>query len=61
MNALVDDSWSQLLSRTPDEWQALPGIGNGLAKKIIHFLQNQEVRQLINLLDESAALTASSD
>lgn len=61
MNSLADDSWPKLLSRTPDEWQALPGIGNGLAKKIIHFLNNQEVRQLIHWLEDPAALAASSD
>lgn len=61
MNALADDSWSQLLSRTVEEWQALPGIGGGLAQKIINFLQNQEVRQLIQWLEEPAAQAASSD
>ncbi|WP_456310773.1 NAD-dependent DNA ligase LigB [Serratia proteamaculans] len=61
MNALVDDSWSQLLSRTVEEWQTLPGIGGGLAQKIINFLQHQEVRQLIHWLEEPAALAVSSD
>lgn len=61
MNAVMDDSWSQLLSRTAEEWQALPGIGGGLAQKIINFLQHHEVRQLIHWLEESATLDASSD
>lgn len=59
MNALIDDSWSPLLSRSMAEWQTLPGIGAGLARRIADFLQNHDVRQLIHWLDKTAAHSAA--
>ncbi|MTD28840.1 NAD-dependent DNA ligase LigB [Erwinia sorbitola] len=60
MNALADDSWLQLLSRSVEEWQKLPGIGSGLAHRISEFLQDREVRQLIQWLEEPAIRSEAS-
>ena len=48
LRTLSDDSWPQLLSHSEQEWQQLPGVGARLAHAIHVFLQQREVRQLID-------------
>ncbi|CCP01164.1 Putative NAD-dependent DNA ligase [Erwinia amylovora Ea644] len=57
MNTLTDDNWQQLLSHSLQDWQQLPGVGQTLARKIFSYLQQQEVRQLIDVLEAPVALT----
>lgn len=60
MQALEDDSWQQLLSHGKAEWQQLPGIGPVLAQKIVCFLKNHEIQQLIRGLEALAILPEPS-
>lgn len=56
LQTLTDDNWQQLLSHNIQEWQQLPGIGHKLARNIVSFLQQNEVRQLIKGLEPSSIL-----
>lgn len=52
LQALPDVQWSQLLTRTADSWQQLPGIGNVLAQRIVMMLQDAHLQQLIHFLQQ---------
>lgn len=52
LQALPDAQWSQLLARTPESWQQLPGIGSVLAQRIVMMLQDAHLQQLIHFLQQ---------
>ena len=49
---LTDSGWQQLLARSEQEWQQLPGTGAVNARRIVQFLQHQTVQQLISKLQQ---------
>lgn len=51
--AITDSGWDELVSRTEEQWQQLPGIGPTLARQISIFLHHDDVRQIIAVLDQS--------
>lgn len=59
LNALSDNSWSQLLARSAQEWQQLPGVGVILAQRIERWLQDKQVRALIDFIRQRQALNDS--
>lgn len=52
LNALADNQWKALLARQSADWQQLPGVGAVLAEKIVSYLQNAQVQQLIAFLQQ---------
>lgn len=52
LQALPDAQWSQLLARTAESWQQLPGIGSVLAQRIVMMLQDAHLQQLIHFLQQ---------
>lgn len=60
LQALPDSQWSQLLARTAESWQQLPGIGSVLAQRIVAMLQDADLRQLINFLQQQEIPAADS-
>lgn len=52
LQALPDVQWSQLLTRTAESWQQLPGIGSVLAQRIVMMLQDAHLQQLIHFLQQ---------
>jgi DNA ligase (NAD+) len=52
LQALPDAQWSQLLARTTESWQQLPGIGSVLAQRIVMMLQDAHLQQLIHFLHQ---------
>jgi DNA ligase (NAD+) len=54
LQALPDAQWSQLLTRTAESWQQLPGIGSVLAQRIVMMLQDAHLQQLIHFLQQQA-------
>ncbi|QKJ89084.1 DNA ligase B [Paramixta manurensis] len=50
LQALPDDDWSTLLARDVTQWRQLPGIGQRLAERIVAWLSNAQVRELIQFL-----------
>lgn len=52
LQALPDAQWSQLLTRTAESWQQLPGIGSVLAQRIVMMLQDAHLQQLIHFLQQ---------
>lgn len=61
LNTLTDDNWQPLVSRRLQEWQQLPGVGRKLAGKIVSFLQQREVRQLIEGLEPPLIIPVPGD
>lgn len=53
LNALSDEGWQRLLVRKEAGWQQLPGVGARLAQKITAFLAAEQVRELIDWLEEA--------
>ena len=52
LNALSDNSWSQLLDRSLQSWQQLPGVGATLAQRIDVWLKDQQVREMIGFIQQ---------
>lgn len=52
LNALTDENWSQLLARSAQDWQRLPGVGATLAARIVSWLQNKQVREMIDFIEQ---------
>lgn len=52
LRTLTDNGWQQLLARSEQEWQQLPGTGAVSARRIRQFLQHQTVQQLIGRLQQ---------
>lgn len=52
LQALPDTQWSQLLARSADSWQQLPGIGNVLAQRLVTMLQDARLQSLIHFLQQ---------
>lgn len=52
LNALADDRWESLLSRQAADWQQLPGVGTVLAGKIVSYLHDAQIQQLIAFLQQ---------
>ncbi|THD38852.1 ATP-dependent DNA ligase, partial [Pantoea sp. R102] len=52
LQALPDTQWSQLLARSADSWQQLPGIGNVLALRLVTMLQDARLQSLIHFLQQ---------
>ncbi len=50
LRTLTDGNWDELLSRTEEQWQKLPGIGAKLARQIGVFLNHPDVREMIAAL-----------
>lgn len=50
LQALPDTQWSQLLARSAESWQQLPGIGKLLAQRIVTMLHDAKLLQLIHFL-----------
>lgn len=46
------ESFATLSRRTPEDWQAFPGIGVGRSQEIVAFLHHPEVRQLREVLSD---------
>ncbi|EFG1569179.1 NAD-dependent DNA ligase LigB [Escherichia coli] len=46
LNASDERSWSQLLVRTEQFWQQLPGIGSGRARQVIEWKENAQIKKL---------------
>ncbi len=53
LKAMGDDSWSTLLSRSEQAWQAFPGVGRKRSQQIRSFTDNPEIRLLIEFLQEN--------
>ncbi|BAN95381.1 hypothetical protein E05_06150 [Plautia stali symbiont] len=49
---MPDTQWSQLLARSADSWQQLPGIGNVLAQRLVAMLQDARLQSLIHFLQQ---------
>ncbi|PIF24063.1 NAD-dependent DNA ligase LigB [Candidatus Pantoea floridensis] len=60
LQALPDSQWSQLLSRTAESWQQLPGVGTILAQRIVTMLQDADLQQLIHFLQQQYIPAANS-
>ena len=60
LQALPDTQWSQLLARSAESWQQLPGVGSVLAQRITAMLQDAGVQQLIRFLQQQAIPAAQS-
>lgn len=60
LQALPDTQWSQLMARTAESWQQLPGIGNVLAQRIVMMLQDASLQQLIHFLQQQDIPAADS-
>lgn len=60
LQALPDAQWSQLLTRTAESWQQLPGIGSVLAQRIVMMLQDAHLQQLIHFLQQQEIPAADS-
>lgn len=60
LQALPDSEWSQIMARSVEEWQQLPGVGRVLAHRIVAMLQHDDVRQLIDFLQQQEIPTAHS-
>ncbi len=60
LQALPDTQWSQLLARSAESWQQLPGIGNVLAQRIVAMLQDADLQQLIHFLQQQGIPAADS-
>lgn len=52
LQALPDENWSQLMARSPAQWQQLPGVGSKLAQRIVSMLQSPELQPLIHFLQQ---------
>ena len=52
LQALPDTQWSQLLARSADSWQQLPGIGSVLAQRLVTMLQDARLQSLIHFLQQ---------
>lgn len=52
LRTLPDQGWRQLLARSEQEWQQLPGSGTLSARRIVQFLHHQRVQQLIARLQQ---------
>ncbi|MGC9804322.1 NAD-dependent DNA ligase LigB [Escherichia coli] len=46
LNASDERSWSQLLFSTEQFWQQLPGTGSGLARQVIEWKENAQIKKL---------------
>ncbi|ENU4535347.1 NAD-dependent DNA ligase LigB [Escherichia coli] len=46
LNASDERSWSQLLLRTEQFWQQLPGTGSGRARQVIEWKENAQIKKL---------------
>ncbi len=60
LQALPDTQWSQLLERSAESWQQLPGVGKVLAQRIVAMLQDADLLQLIHFLQQRAVPAAPS-
>lgn len=60
LQALPDSQWSQVMARSVEEWQQLPGVGSVLAHRIVAMLQHDDVRQLIDFLQQQEIPAAHS-
>ena len=60
LNALTDSGWDSILQRNVQTWQALPGVGNVLAQRIVMMLQDTELRSLITFLQHQGIPATSS-
>lgn len=47
---LPDSQWSQLIARDELDWQKLPGIGAGRAKKLVEFVNHPQIAALADFL-----------
>ncbi|ARJ41962.1 DNA ligase B [Pantoea alhagi] len=52
LNALPDNNWPQLLSRSLQSWQQLPGIGKTLAQRIDLWLKDKQVKEMIDVIQQ---------
>lgn len=52
LNALGDRGWEDLLSRQAADWRRLPGVGVVMAEKIMSYLRDEQVQQLISFLQQ---------
>ncbi|GLR08892.1 NAD-dependent DNA ligase LigB [Mixta theicola] len=52
LNALPDNNWAQLLARSLQSWQQLPGVGATLAQRIDAWLKDQQVRELVDFIQQ---------
>lgn len=50
LNALPDATWQEIQQREPQHWQALPGVGAVLARRIHAMLQDASIQKLMLFL-----------
>lgn len=51
--SLEETTWQQLMARTVQDWQKLPGVGRVTAQRIMQYLQDENVQAMIQLIQHN--------